>query len=179
MTFAPILAHDIHQMYESEQKVLRALQLCCGLYRCAEHSQIIQDLRDRHLPLLKKIISKHEWPGKSLIGEDGVTKLWTLVQHCDQDVDFQELCLRHLYSAVTRKDASKEYIAYLTDRALRNRGLEQLYGTQLRISNHQLIPCPIADEISLDERREEYGLEPFSDYLDHMARVISSSRNGK
>lgn len=174
--FDPFLAHDIHQMYTREQKILKAIQWCCGLNRCEEHSKIIQELRDRHLPILKKIISQYEWPGNSLIGEHGVKKLWTLVQHCDQDVDFQELCLSYLQFAIRNQDALSGYFAYLTDRALRNRGVKQLYGTQLRISNHQLVPYPIADEISLDERREEFGLEPFNVYLDHMRRIISSSK---
>lgn len=174
--FDPFLSHDIHQMYEREQKVLRAIQVCCGLNRCTEHTQIIQTLRDRHLPLLKSIISQHEWPGNSLIGDDGVKKLWTLVQHCDHDVDFQELCLRHLQAAIRNQDSSSTYFAYLTDRTLRNRGVKQLYGTQLRIYNHQLVPYPIADEISLDERRTEFGLEPFDEYLDSMRKVISLSK---
>ena len=173
--FDPFLSHDIHQMYDREQKILKAIQLCCGPNPCSEHSQIIQALRDRHLPLLKKIISEHEWPGNSLIGDDGVKKLWTLVQHCDHDVDFQELCLRHLQAAIRNQDASSEYFAFLTDRVLRNRGLKQLYGTQLRISNSQLVPCPIADETSLDERREECGLKPFSEYLHHMKKIISKN----
>ena len=177
--FDPFLAHDIHQMYEREQKVLRAIQWCCGPYRCEEHIKSMQALCDRHLPVLKKIISEHEWPGNSLIGEDGVTKLWTLVQHCDQDVNFQELCLRHLQVAIRNQDASSQHYAYLADRALRNRGMKQLYGTQLQVSNQRLVPYPIADDISLNERREEFGLEPFSEYLDHMVKVISSPKDRK
>lgn len=83
LSFNPFLAHDIHQMYAREQTVFKALQWCCGPKHCSEHSQIIQELRDRHLPLLKKIISKHQWPGNNLIGDSGVKKLWTLIQHCD------------------------------------------------------------------------------------------------
>jgi hypothetical protein len=177
--FDPFLAHDIHQMYEREQKVLRAIQICCGPHRCDEHLKIIQELCDRHLPRLKNIISKHEWPGNSLIGKEGVKKFCTLIQHCDRDVDFQELCLGYLQVAIRNQEASAEYFAYLADRSLRNRGLKQLYGTQLRIIHHQLVPYPISDENSLAERREEFGLEPLNVYLDQIKKLIEGSKDRK
>jgi len=173
--FDPFLAHYIAQMYEREQKVLRAIQVCCGIYRCEEHVKAIQDLRDRHLPLLQQIIKKYQWPGTDLIGKDGIKKLWTLVQHCDHDVEFQERCLGHLQAAVRNHDAPPEYFAYLNDRTLKNRGVSQIYGTQLRILDNELVAYPILDEAHLDQRRKEIGLEPFDQYLDSMHKLICGS----
>jgi len=42
---------------------------------------------------MKEIIAKYGWTGKSLVGTDGATAAWLLVQHSDRDVAFQRLAL--------------------------------------------------------------------------------------
>ncbi|MBS0647653.1 MAG: hypothetical protein JSS10_00340 [Verrucomicrobia bacterium] len=163
--FDPFLHSQITQMYNTEQKLLRAMQWCCLPKHCIEHRTLLQRLRDKHLLDLKTIVFEFEWPGKSLIGEDGVERFWTLIQHCDQEVIFQELCLQHLNAAVKNQEASRKYIPFLHDRVLINRGLKQLYGTQLRIVDKQLVACPIAEPDQLERRRKEYDMEPISEYF--------------
>jgi hypothetical protein len=172
IVFDPFLDSQITQMYNAEQRILRAMQWCCLPSPCSEHSTIIQGLRDKNLSDLKGIVYEFEWPGKSLVGEDGVERFWSLIQHCDQDVGFQELCLQHLHVAVQNNEASKKFIPSLQDRVLKNRGLKQLYGTQLQIVNKQLVPYPIADFHLLEQRRKEYGLEPFREYIHAMKEKI-------
>lgn len=161
-------------MYNAEQKLLRAMQHCCLPNTCSVHSKIIQELRDKNLSDLKDITQQFQWPSKNLIGEDGVERFWSLVQHCDQDVVFQELCLQHLFTAVQNEEASKKYIPFLHDRTLKNRGVKQLYGTQLQIIDQQLVAYPIAEPILLEHRRKEYGLEPFSEYIHKVKGMISN-----
>lgn len=172
VVFDPFLHFQITQMYNTEQRVLRAMQWCCSPMPCSDHSSILQGLRDKNLSDLKAIVDEFEWPGKSLIGEDGVERFWSLIQHCDQDVDFQELCLQHLSAAVNNNEASKKYIPFLHDRTLKNRGVKQLYGTQLRIVEQRLVAYPIGEPILLEHRRKEYGLEPFSEYIHKVKGMI-------
>ena len=46
-----------------------------------------------------------------------------------------------------------------------NEGREQLYGTQMRIVNGSAVPWPIEAGEVLDQRREQVGLEPLSEYV--------------
>jgi hypothetical protein len=53
----------------------------------------LADIDRRNTARLKRIIEKHGWPGKSLVGEDGAHAAWLLVQHADKDRGFQKQCL--------------------------------------------------------------------------------------
>lgn len=127
--------------------------------------QIISQVDQENLPHLKNIIYQFGWPGFQLVGEEGAEYTWLLVQHCDQDLEFQKECLILLEEAVFKKDAPKKHLAYLMDRVLVNEGKEQIYGTQLKIINGLAIPFPIKESHELDERRQAMGLCPFSEYL--------------
>ena len=37
----------------------------------------------------KAIVNQYGFPGSSLVGESGSSKFWAIVQHCDDDVKFQ------------------------------------------------------------------------------------------
>ncbi len=91
--------------------------------------------------------------------------MWLLVQHCDEDRDFQKSCLHLLEKAVIKQEASKKCLAYLKDRVAVHEGQVQLYGTQFQIMDGQLIPYPIESLEQLDSRRAEMGLGSFQDYL--------------
>ena len=65
---------------------------------------------------MKEILEEHGWPGWSMVGEDGSTAAWTLAQHADLDLPFQELALAYLMGAVEAGDASPGDLAYLIDR---------------------------------------------------------------
>src|SRR3546814_2120205 len=67
---------------------------------------------------LAEIFDEHGWPGWSLVGEDGSTAAWAIVQHADLDLDFQRRGLAMLEAAVDAGDASPGDLAYLTDRVL-------------------------------------------------------------
>jgi hypothetical protein len=78
----------------------------------------------------KNILAKYGYPGYSLVGEGGSSKFWAIVQHCDDDVPFQQKVLLLMKKEVDRKNAPGEDYAYLKDRVLTNLGQKQLYGTQ-------------------------------------------------
>jgi hypothetical protein len=50
----------------------------------------------------KKDVEEFGWPGFQLVGEEGADCTWLLVQHCDQDIEFQKQCLILLEKAVSR-----------------------------------------------------------------------------
>jgi hypothetical protein len=131
------------------------------LYNNDQEGKILTD----HFARIKKIIEQYRWPGISLVGKEGSQMMWVLVQHCDNDLEFQTLCLKLLRIAVANNDASKENLAFLTDRVHLQHGHRQIFGTQFYHQNNNSHPFPIEDEANLDQRRRDMGLMPFSEYV--------------
>ena len=126
-----------------------------------EYRRIDAENTDR----LRRILSVHGWPGKSLVGEQGAHDAWLIAQHADHDPAFQREALGLLTEAVARGEARPREFAYLTDRVRVNEGREQLFGTQMRPDEKGVpVPQPVEDRERIDERRARVGLEPFDQY---------------
>ncbi|MBB2147547.1 hypothetical protein [Pedobacter gandavensis] len=52
----------------------------------------------------KRIINKHGYPGYALVGERGSGRFWAIIQHCDDDLAFQEKVLKLMKVAVQKKE---------------------------------------------------------------------------
>ncbi len=79
--------------------------------------------------------------------------------------------LELLSDAVAGGEASARDLAYLTDRVRVNHGREQIFGTQIRnVEDEVVIPWPVEDRKHLDRRRAEVGLHPISRYKRDFAR---------
>ena len=124
---------------------------------------------------LAEILEQHGWPSIPLVGEDGSTAAWVIAQHADLDLDLQRKALELLRDAADDGQASQGDLAYLTDRVAVATGSDQLFGTQMRCDEEQVpVPAtPIADQDTVDERRDEAGLPPLRDYLDEMGAVCT------
>jgi hypothetical protein len=109
---------------------------------------------------IREIVVAHGWPGRALVGDDGASAAWLLVQHADDDPEFQDRALELMGEAVDAAEADPGELAYLTDRVRVAQGKPQVYGTQFGPTG----PHPIEHPDTLDERRKSLGLEPFDDY---------------
>lgn len=114
---------------------------------------------------MQAIVAAHGWPGRSLVGADGATAAWLLVQHADADRTLQGRCLALLEAAVAAGEAEPSELAYLTDRVRCGAGLPQLYGTQMREHEGRYAPQPIEDGANVDARRAAVGLGPLAEYV--------------
>jgi hypothetical protein len=119
---------------------------------------------------MKEVIEKHGWPGKSLVGDDGASAAWLMVQHADLDKPFQKKCLA-LMEAMPPGEVRGENIAYLDDRVRIGEGKPQKYGTQTTEVDGVFKPSPIEDEEHVDERREKLGMMPLAEYLKQIEAV--------
>jgi hypothetical protein len=146
--------------------------------RSQEAMRAARDADRARAARLDEIVALHGWPGSSLVGDDGASAAWIIVQHADHDPAFQERMLELLQVAVEQGEASLKKAAYLTDRVCVNRGRPQIYGTQFGGSAETYGPQPIADRSGLDERRAGVGLEPFAEYEQHMRTVEADYRAG-
>ena len=114
----------------------------------------------------KLILAKYGYPGYKLVGESGSSKFWAIVQHCDDDVAFQQRVLVLMKKEVDRKNASGENYAYLKDRVLTNLGQKQLYGTQGTRNPKTKIwaPLPISNPAGVEARRKAAGIISLKQY---------------
>ena len=109
----------------------------------------------RNGALIRKIVQDHGWPGVSLVGDDGAGAAWLVVQHMDEDPEFQRRCLELMQHAFAAGEVQPRNLAYLTDRVLSHEGKPQMYGTQGRG-----VTSP-EDEARIDRNRAEIGLPPW------------------
>jgi len=116
----------------------------------------------------KAIIKKYGYPGYDLVGGSS-DSFWAIIQHCDNDIPFQERVLGLMKQQMDKNNASKEKYAYLTDRVLVNKDQKQIYGTQLSRDNKtgKYSPFPLKYPKLVDKLRKEVGLEPLAIYINN------------
>ena len=121
----------------------------------------------QHTERMKHIVSEIGWPTISKVGLESSYDAWLLVQHADEDLDFQIACLE-LMKEAGLGEVDILNIVYLADRTQVNQNLGQLYGTQFTEINNQHVPKLIEDETNIDKRRESVGLGPMSEQIEQM-----------
>jgi hypothetical protein len=118
----------------------------------------------RNTKQLKKIIANYGWPHKELVGINGVSAAFLIVQH-SPDRNFQESVLSNLNKSFkSNKGISGQQLALLTDRVLLTQGKKQLYGTQFDVENNVIVFKPIKNEKIVDKLRAEMKMPPLSFY---------------
>ncbi len=136
----------------------------------------MQTVHDRNAQRLDEIIDESDWPGVSLVGEDGGEAAWLIAQHAIALPAFQRKCLGLLVQTAEKGEAPWWQVAYLTDHIRFNEGKPQVYGTQFDWDkNGSMSPWPIDDELGVDERRQSVGLEPLGKWIDAMRHSITDS----
>lgn len=160
--FDNTLQRRLLEIQESDQ---RARNNIADIKNSSENLwKAIQEVDIQNGKILKEIIKEHGWPGVSLVGLEGTSAMWLLVQHQDQAIDFQKECLELLKIAVQESEAPCWCLAYLTDRVNMNEGYPQIYGTQWIQENGMFVLYPVDDIKHLNKRRSEMGLESIEEY---------------
>jgi hypothetical protein len=134
----------------------------------------MEALHRRNAELLRAIIDEFGWPGKSLVGEDGASAAWLVVQHAIGEPEFQRGCLATLREAAERGDVDPAHVAYLEDRICFFERRPQKYGTQFDWDEHgDMSPWLLQDAERVDEYRRGVGLVPLNEQI---ARVRDATR---
>ncbi len=165
------LREELHRMVEVDQRARESLVASADPAPAAIEELV--EIDRKNTARMKEIVAAHGWPGKSLVGEEGASNAWLLVQHADQDLEFQKRCLALLEEAVQEGEASPKELAYLIDRVLVAEGKKQLYGTQFTQIDGRLEPQPIEDEPNVDRRRAAVGLGTLSEYRKVLEEVYA------
>lgn len=163
------LFEDLERMVDEDNRV-RAELAAAGELSGGYHPRMEAVHRD-NARRLKEIIAEHGWPGRSLVGDEGATYAWLILQHAISDPEFQRHGLELLKAAVARGDAPASHVAYLEDRIRTFEGRPQLFGTQFGFDAFgELTPLPIEDPEHVNERRRALGL----DTIEHRTRAMRS-----
>ena len=130
-----------------------------------------------NLARLREIISEHGWPGQSIVGRDGATAAFLILQHADHETQVEYLPL--VKTAVEAGEFERRHFALLQDRILVAEDKPQIFGTQLYWDDNtdKFEPFPIEDEANVDSRREAFGLEPLAEYVERV-RGYNSREGG-
>jgi len=119
------------------------------------------------LPFIKGVIEEHGFPTFDMVGRDGAEAAWLLVQHADEDIEFQARALELMAPLVEHGQADPSDFAHLTDRVLLAQGKKQRFGTQFKHDEQGVLrPRPTEDPERLDERRRRYGLHTLAEHIE-------------
>jgi len=127
-----------------------------------------EDMDRRCTADVQKLLNIYDWFTISRFGKVADDQGWLIVQHADQQPEFQKLILSRLEKLYPLEETSRSNYAYLYDRVATNApnpGQLQRYGTQGKCVGPALWePNPIEDPDKVDERRASMGLGPMSEY---------------
>ena len=118
-----------------------------------------------NLKYVSEILDKYGWISYDTIGFKAHQTLFLVIQHADSTT--QEKYLPLLKQAVKDNRAFAHDLALLEDRVLIKRGSKQIYGSQIQCDStgKKCWILPIEDEINVDKRRAEVGLQPLAEYV--------------
>ena len=116
-----------------------------------------------NLIIVKTILDKYGWLGEDVVGKNGVSALFLVIQH--SDLKTQEKYLPSMKGAVKNGKARASDLALLIDRVEMGNGRPQIYGSQITMKEGKPAIYQIIDEPNVNKRRAEAGLQPLEDYV--------------
>ena len=117
----------------------------------------------RNAARLREVLARVGWPGRALVGDDGASAAWRIVQHAIGEPALLRGCLPLLQAAAAEGEADPAEVAMLEDRIRVYEGRPQRYGTQYDWSDDGTAMVPevgVEAPESLAERRAAVGLPP-------------------
>jgi hypothetical protein len=114
---------------------------------------------------VKDILDKRGWVGPNKVGAQANMTLFLVIQH--SDLETQQKYLPMMREAVKNKNAQSSALALLEDRVALGEGKKQIYGSQIGYDSKtkKNYVLPLEDPDNVDQRREEVGLGPISEYV--------------
>jgi hypothetical protein len=160
----PELRIQLGKMIDADQDVRRTLALE-GKAPKKSSLDNLKRIDAENLIALKGIFKKVGFPTVAMVGRDGVSTAFLLVQHADADPAFQRHALTLAEPLALRRELPRREFAMLTDRVLIAEGKQQLYGTQATIERGHVQLLPVVEPSDLDHRRAAMTMGPEQDYL--------------
>jgi hypothetical protein len=129
------------------------------------HWKIINEKDSLNLIKVKGILDTYGWLGADVVGNQGNTTLFLVIQH--SNLATQEQYLPMMREAVKNGKARGSSLALLEDRVALGQGKRQVYGSQIGRNSETKLSyvLPLEDPDNVDKRRAEVGLGPLADYV--------------
>lgn len=130
-----------------------------------KHWDLINEKDSINLIKVQHIQDEKGWLGENVIGRQGNSTLFLVIQHSPLEV--QEKYLPMMREAVKIGNARASSLALLEDRVALRKGGRQIYGSQIGRDKEtgEFYVSPLEDPENVDIRRAEVGLGPISDYI--------------
>ncbi len=128
--------------------------------------KIINEKDSVNLIKVTKILDQYGWLGPDVVGNEGNSTLFLVIQHSDMKI--QEKYLPMMREAVKNHHARASSLALLEDRVALKEGRKQIYGSQIGYGpDEKMFISPLEDPDNVDKRRAEVGLGPLAEYVQH------------
>jgi len=129
------------------------------------HWKIINEKDSINLIKIKQILDERGWLGADIIGNQGNSTLFLVIQH--SDLETQEKYLPMMREAVKKGNARASSLALLEDRVALGNGEKQIYGSQVGRDQEtgEYYLLPLIDPDNVDKRRADVGLGQLQDYI--------------
>ena len=164
------LAAQLDSIYNEDQKYrlqIDGIEKKYGLEsnEMKDHWKIINQKDSINLSKVKSLLDSYGWLGTDIVGRQGNSTLFLVIQHSDQRT--QEKYLPMMREAVKNGKATGSSLALLEDRVALGQGKKQIYGSQIGRNNETKLyyVLPLEDPDNVDKRRAEVGLQPLAEYV--------------
>jgi len=129
------------------------------------HWKLISEKDSVNLIKVKKILDERGWLGPKIIGNEGNSTLFLVIQHAD--LETQEKYLPMMREAVSKENAKASSLALLEDRVALRKGQKQIYGSQIGRDQEtgEYYVLPLIDPDNVDQRRAKVSLGTIQDYI--------------
>lgn len=154
--------HDLKIILESDQK-----------YRVKNDLYKQKEIDAKNSKYVTNLIDSLGWLGKEEIGDSASEAIFLVIQHSDKQI--MEKYFPILKEAVKNGRASKQHLAYMTDRIeiLNNR--LQIYGTQvLTEADYDIYKMRIKNIDSINFLRKKMGLSNIEEYYKKVKNSLDS-----
>ncbi|MEM7431626.1 MAG: DUF6624 domain-containing protein [Pseudomonadota bacterium] len=176
---------EINRLWVADQAARRAYVLLRGRDLSGdEHWAYIRavahtvEVDYEALAYMKSVLETVDWVDRWRFGTRISRHAWLLVQHADQDPDFQVMALERMSHHVESNGVRKRDYAYLWDRVAVNQGRLQRYGTQpiWECVEGKLELHPMEEPDAVDQRRATVGMGTAASQLSQMTAEFCGTR---
>lgn len=131
------------------------------------HWRTINEKDSKNLIKIQKILDEKGWLGRDVIGGQGNSTLFLIIQH--SPIEIQKKYLPMMRDAVKNNNARPSSLALLEDRVALGTGKKQIYGSQIGRNQEtgEYYILPIEDPENIDKRRAKVGLGTIQDYINN------------
>ena len=156
--------HDEDQVYRKQLDGIRE-KYGQQSKEMREQWKIINYKDSINLIKVKTILDKYGWLGPDVVGGQGNSTLFLVIQHAD--LKTQEKYLPMMREAVKNNKAQPSSLALLEDRVLMRNGKKQLYGSQISFNQktNTYYVAALEDPDNVDKRRANMNLGTLADYV--------------